>query len=120
MDLASLLTTYWAPLAVAGGFVVSLVLLKYKHEALAVQVKELTTEVHELRDEMRQEVNDARSQADDNLRQYIEMEKEEHMIIISRTEAAVDRVSSRVDANFEKLSVKIDKLVDYQLNRVIG
>jgi hypothetical protein len=117
MDLASLFSTYWAPMSVAGGFVISLVLLKYKHEALADVVKGLAAELHELRDEMRQEVTDARSQADVNIRQYIEMEKDEHLVIIARFEAGIERLAVRVDQNNQRLAEKIDKLVDYNLNR---
>jgi hypothetical protein len=122
MDLVSLLSTYWAPTAVAGAFVISLVLLKYKHEMLVLVVKEqaendkrLEDELREVREEMRLEIFNSRTQIDANLHEYIEMEKAEHLVIIARFDAGVERLAQRVDMNNQRLAEKIDKLVDFNI-----
>ena len=55
---------------------------------------------------MHEAIKDSTERADVDLQKYIAMEKQEHVIIISSFERAID-----------KISVKIDKLMDYNLEQ---
>jgi hypothetical protein len=117
MDIVAFLNAYWGPLTAAGGFVIGYYLLKQRVEDLGGRVSTIETNLEEWRDEVRKEVNTALTKADDTLNRYIEMEKEEHVVIIARFEGEISRLGARVDKNFDRLSDKLDKLVEYSMNK---
>jgi hypothetical protein len=128
MDIGTLLSTYWGPLAFVGGTILVVYILKEQVQGLSQsgdrfneRLSAIEDGIASWRETVRQqvslEIEKSRQMADDNFQRYMQMEKDEHAVIIGRFEGEIAKLGTRVDKNFERLADKIDKLFDYNLSR---
>lgn len=106
MNEVSNLGIIWSIITAILGAYGSAAVLFYRMSAAEKRMDAHEADVKEWREEMKLAIQTSSKKADDDLQKYMEMERQEHIMIISSLEKSIDRVSE-----------KIDKLMDYNLEQ---
>ena len=102
-DIPSLAAIWTIAVAILGAYGSAAVLF-YRMTSVEKRMDAHEVDVKEWRAEMQLAIQMSSKKADDDLQKYMEMERQEHIIIISSLEKAIDKISD-----------KIDKMMDYNL-----